>query len=188
MNPETATAERPLAQTRRRRLSPAAVSVIERYGLVWMLLALIAFFAIWPETSATFTSTANIRTLIAGQAVVAIAALATLIPLTAGQFDLSSGAVAVAVSVAVAALTTKAGVPLGLALMLGIAMAALIGFATGLIVAYVRADPIVMTLGVATLVAGLGALYTDNMSIVGVPQDLVGFGSGLWLGVPRPVW
>lgn len=188
MNPETATAERPLAQTRRRRLSPAAVSVIERYGLVWMLLALIAFFAIWPETSATFTSTANIRTLIAGQAVVAIAALATLIPLTAGQFDISSGAVAVAVSVAVAALTTKAGVPLGLALVLGIAMAALIGFATGLIVAYVRADPIVMTLGVATLVAGLGALYTDNMSIVGVPQDLVGFGSGLWLGVPRPVW
>jgi ribose transport system permease protein len=59
---------------------------------------------------------------------------------------------------------------------------------TGLIVAYIRADPIVITLGVATLVSGLGSLYTDNASIVGVPSGLVDFGGGLWLGVPRPVW
>lgn len=171
-----------------RRLSPGVVSVLERYGLVWMLLVLFAFFALWPETSSTFLSTANLRNLVAGQAVIAIAALATLIPLVAGQFDVSIGSVAVGISIAVAALATEAGLPLGPALVVGIALAALIGLASGLIVAYVRADPIVITLGMATLVAGLGALYTDNESIVGIPQELVAFGGGLWLGVPRPIW
>lgn len=172
----------------RLKLSPAVVSVVERYGLVWMLLALVAFFAIWPETSSTFTSTANVRNLVAGQAVIAIASLATLIPLVAGQFDVSIGSVAVAVSIAVAALATEAGLPLGAALAGGIALAAVIGLVSGLIVAYVRADAIVITLGMATLVTGLGSLYTDNQSIVGIPQALVSFGGRLWLGVPRPIW
>jgi ribose transport system permease protein len=172
----------------RSRLSPAVVSVLERYGLVWMLLVLVAFFAVWPETSSTFLSTANLRNLVAGQAVVAIAALATLIPLVAGQFDVSIGSIATATSIAVAALATEAGLPLGVALIVGVALAGLIGLVSGVIVAYIRADPIVITLGTATLVSGLGALYTDNESIVGIPQQLVAFGGGLWLGIPRPIW
>jgi ribose transport system permease protein len=170
------------------RLSPKVLSVLERYGLVWMLVVLVAFFAIWPETSSTFTSTANIRNLVAGQAVLAIAALALLIPLVAGQFDVSVGSVAVGTSIAVAALAGDAGVPLGVALAGGIVLAALVGLINGLIVAYIRADAIVISLGTATLVSGLGALYTKNESIVTVPQPLVEFGGGLWLGVPRPVW
>jgi len=172
----------------RSRLSPAVVSVLERYGLVWMLLVLVAFFAMWPETSSTFLSTANLRNLVAGQAVIAIAALATLIPLVAGQFDVSIGSIATATSTAVAALATEAGLPLGVALIVGVALAGLIGLVSGVIVSYIRADPIVITLGTATLVSGLGALYTDNESIVGIPQQLVAFGGGLWLGVPRPIW
>jgi ribose transport system permease protein len=179
--------QRPQARAGRRS-APALVSVFERYGLVWMLVALIVFFGVWPETSETFMSTANLRNLVAGQAVLAIAALATLIPLVAGQFDVSIGGVAVAVSIAVAALTVEAGVPLGIALAGGILLAALIGLISGAIVAYVRADPIVITLGTATFAAGIGALYTDNESIVGIPNDLVAFGGGLWLGIPRPIW
>jgi len=171
-----------------RSLAPRVMSVFERYGLVWMLVLLVVFFGVWPETSDTFLSTANLRNLVAGQAVIAIAALATLIPLVAGQFDVSIGSVTVAISIAVAALSTEAGLPLAVALAGGIVLAALIGLVSGSIVAYVRADPIVITLGTATLVSGLGALYTDNESIVGIPQDLVAFGGGLWLGVPRPIW
>jgi ribose transport system permease protein len=183
--PQVAVDERP---ARRRALSPAVLSVLERYGLVWMLLALVVFFAVWPDTSSTFLSTANLRNLVAGQAVIAIAALATLIPLVAGQFDVSIGSVAVAVSIAVAALATDAALPLGLAIAGGLVLAAVIGLLSGAIVAYVRADPIVITLGTATFATGIGALYTDNESIVGIPNQLVAFGGGLWLGIPRPVW
>lgn len=183
--PQVAVDERP---ARRRALSPAVLSVLERYGLVWMLLALVVFFAVWPDTSSTFLSTANLRNLVAGQAVIAIAALATLIPLVAGQFDVSIGSVAVAVSIAVAALATDAALPLGLAIAGGLVLAAVIGLLSGAIVSYVRADPIVITLGTATFATGIGALYTDNESIVGIPNQLVAFGGGLWLGIPRPVW
>lgn len=176
--------------SRRPRL-PAAhalLPALERYALVVLLGVLIAFFAFLPATRDTFFTVANLRTLAANEVVIAIAALAALVPLIGGQFDVSVGAVLGMVSIAVAALIVRADVPVALAVVAGVGLGALVGLVNGWIVAYLRASSFVITLGMATLVGGLVSLYSKDQVILGIPQSMVHFGTLNWLGVPRVVW
>jgi ribose transport system permease protein len=170
------------------RPRPSASAVLEQYGLVIFLVALIIFFAVWPKTSGTFLTSANIRTTLEEQAVVTIAALGALIPFIAGQFDLTVGANGIVATFIVAALTTKAGVPAGFSCLIAVLAGAIIGAASGIVVAYLRASAIVITLGMATLLGGLVLLYSKSQSITGIPPSLIDFGVKNWLGVPRPLW
>jgi ribose transport system permease protein len=85
-------------------------------------------------------------------------------------------------------LTTKAGVPAGLSCIIAVGAGAVIGAASGIVVAYLRASAIVITLGMATLLGGLVILYSKSNSITGIPTSLINFGAKNWLGVPRPLW
>src|SRR5262245_63316787 len=90
---------------------------LEAYAFLGLLVAAAIFFSVWPETSETFTSTANIRTLIGSNSVVAIVALAALVPLVCYEFDLSVGAIAGLSAVFVAtALAGGTSIPLAIAL------------------------------------------------------------------------
>jgi ribose transport system permease protein len=184
----TVEATRDQVPLHRRLNAGALVVVLERYALVVLLGALIVFFAVLPSTSDSFLTVANIRNVAANEAVIAIAALAALVPLIAGQFDVSVGAVLGMVSVAVAALTVRAGLPVPVALVIGVAMGAVVGAVSGFIVAYLRASSFIITLGMATLVGGLVSLYTKDQVILGVPQSISDFGTLNWLGIPRVVW
>ncbi|MBB4660620.1 ABC transporter permease [Conexibacter arvalis] len=171
-------------RSRRRAVGP----IVERFGLVWALLALIAFFSLWPTTSDSFLTTDNLRTLFANEAVVAIAALGALLPFVAGQFDLTIGAIAMLSSMIVAAIVTETGVPLVAAVPIAVVACAGVGLISGSVVAYLRAPAIVISLGMATLIGGVVLLYSGSRSIIGMPAALTDFGSLTWLGVPRPVW
>jgi ribose transport system permease protein len=174
--------------TRRAPVGRAIVEGLERYALVVLLGLLIVFFAVLPATSGSFLTVANIRNVAANEAVIAIAALAALIPLIGGQFDVSVGAVLGMVSVAIAALTVRAGLPVPVALAVGVGMGAIVGAVNGFIVAYLRASSFIITLGIATLVGGLVSLYSKDQVILGIPSSLTNFGTLNWLGIPRVVW
>jgi ribose transport system permease protein len=161
---------------------------LERYALVVLLGALILFFTFLPATGDTFLTVANIRNVAANEAVIAIAALGALVPLVAGEFDVSIGALLGAVAIAVAALTHRADLPLIVALPAGVALGAAVGSISGFIVAYLRAGSFIITLGMATLIGGVVSLYTKDQVILGIPQSMVDFGTLNWLGIPRPVW
>jgi ribose transport system permease protein len=188
-DPETAAPrETSVSPSLPRRPRPSVSMILEQYGLVIFLVALIVFFAVWPKTSQTFLTSANIRTTLENQAVVTIAALGALIPFIAGQFDLTVGANGIVSTFIVAALTTKAGVPAGVSCIIAVLAGAGIGAASGIVVAYLRASAIVITLGMATLLGGLVILYSKSNSITGIPTSLISFGAKNWLGVPRPLW
>jgi ribose transport system permease protein len=188
MSAETAVEVPAVERTSLRRISRALLRAAERYALVAMLGLLIVFFAVLPATSGTFLTVANLRNLAANEVVIAVAALAALVPLIGGQFDVSVGAVLGMVSVAIAALITRAGVPVVLALAAGVALGATVGAINGFIVAYIRASSFIITLGMATLVGGLVSLYSKDQVILGIPQSMLDFGTLNWLGVPRVVW
>jgi ribose transport system permease protein len=179
-----------LGGTRQARLPgrAAIVAVAERYALLWLLVALIVFFSIYPSTTDTFLTVANLRNLAADQSVIAIAALAALVPLVCGQFDVSIGAVLGMASFAVAEMLHHTGLPLAIVIVLGVGLGGLVGLLNGLIIAYVRANSFIITLGMATFVGGLVSLASNDQTIVGVPDAMTRFGSANWIGVPRPVW
>ena len=166
----------------------SALALLERYALLLLLVLLVIVFSALPATSATFLTSANINNIVAQESVIAILALAALIPLVAVQFDVSVGAVLGAVAILMAKLTVDQGWAVIPALLAGLTVGCGVGVLNGYLVAYVGANSFIITLGASTLLTGLVSLYSSDQTIVNVPQSLLNFGNGYWLGIPRPTW
>ena len=110
----------------------------------------------------------------------------TMIVLAAG-IDLSNGAIMVLGSVVMAKLAVS-GVPVLVAIALGIALTAALGFVNGLVVSYLRVPPFVATLGMLNLAYASTLLYSGQASVDNLPPGLLALGTRFdVLGVPISV-
>ena len=82
---------------------------LERSGLPIFLVVLIVVFAVIPSTGEDFRTLLNIQNVLAYQSVTGLIALAMVIPLAAGYFDLSVAAIAGLSNVTVAILISDFG-------------------------------------------------------------------------------
>ncbi|MDF5755125.1 ABC transporter permease [Spongiactinospora sp. TRM90649] len=160
----------------------------ERYGLLFLLVAMIVVFAVLPSSGEAFRSAANISSVLASQAVGLTVALALLFPMAAGSFDFSVGAVTATSSVVAAASVSHFGLPLPAAILLAVVSGTLAGAVLGLLVARYGINPFIATLGMATLLGGAVFAYTNGLQISkDIPEALTDLGSLSVLGVPRIV-
>ena len=159
----------------------------ERLGLVIAWIAAIAVFgALEPDV---FLTQDNFATIFGSQAVLVILALALLIPLTAGDYDLSVAGVLAVASMLVAVLNAKHGVPLGLAILAALAAGALVGALNGAFVTLIVIDPFIVTLGTGTVLNGIVIWLSDAQTISGVSETLVDAVMGTrFLGVALGFW
>jgi ribose transport system permease protein len=170
------------------RRGPQVAWLAERYGLPLLLVALFVFFSVLPSTATSFSTAANLRNVAANESIIALASLAAIAPLIAGQFDVSVGAV-VGMSQIAAAGAMAGGLSLFEALALALALSAAVGAVNGWLVAYLGTNSFITTLASGTLLGGLVSLYTHDQPILqGISPFLVSFGQGDLLGVPRVVW
>jgi ribose transport system permease protein len=170
--------------TRRGRLSGFG----ERYALVGLLLAVILFFSVHPETSATFLTPANFQVVLGTQGVLALIALGALLPLIANQWDLSVGAVAGLSAVSVAFLFSQS-FPLWIVLMAALVAGLAVGLLNAVLVTKVGTSAVITTLGVAGVIAGAITQITGGKSqVANIPPAFRSFGSGSVLGLPYVFW
>jgi ribose transport system permease protein len=163
------------------------MQLVERGALPLLLVAEFLFFSLNGTSGSVFTSEANIRNILGNQAVTGLVALAMVVPLVAGYFDLSVAAVTGVANVAVAATLGTHGWPVAAAVVFAIALGVFIGFVNGFLVAGLRLNGFVVTLGTYTLLLGLIQLYTKGALITaGIPASFGSWGSNTWLSVPRP--
>ncbi|QSR24890.1 ABC transporter permease [Nocardioides aromaticivorans] len=169
-------------ETRRRRSS--ITKIVEAYALVGLLIVAVAFFSLWPETSDTFLSTANIQILVANQSVLGIIAMAALIPLIANEWDLSIGAIAGVASIfSAAAMSASQGVVVGILFGLGAGLA--VGAANALLVTRLGVNGVITTLGMATVLDGVVNQKTGGLAInANIPQGVIDFGFKTVGGIP----
>jgi ribose transport system permease protein len=161
----------------------------ERAGLPIFLVILIAIFAAIPSTGPSFRTLVNINNVLAYQSVTGLIALAMVIPLIAGYFDLSVAAVAGLSNVTVASLIAQHGQPLAVSLIAGIVVGVLAGALNAFLVAGLNLDPFITTLGTYIFWAGALALYTGGQTISnGIPLDFSLWVTQKWLGIPVPFW
>lgn len=161
--------------------------VLARWALVGVLLAIIALFsALEPDI---YFTRANLEAVAVTQAVLAILAVATLLPLIIGAFDVSVGANLGLGGVLAAGLAAKQGLPGGAAIVLAIGICTAVGLVNGLLVARGGIDPFIATIAVSTILGGVVLWYTDGQVIsAGVPKVILDIGSSQPLGIPLPIW
>jgi len=163
-----------------RWLDPRKISAI------YVFIVLFGIFAVWiPDLFLTETTW---RTLVNNQAITALTALALVVPLSAGVFNLAVGAQVGAASILIGWLLVDQGMPVLPAVLLTLVSGAVIGLATAWLVVRARIDSFIATLGVSSLLAAFITAISDGQQILGVPAGFADFGRGRLFGITYPVY
>jgi ribose transport system permease protein len=140
----------------RRRLSLGLDRLSGLY--IWALFIIV--FAVWQPD--LFPTMATVHSIASENSVVAILALATLIPLTAGNYDLSVGSTINITCVVVTILQTNEAWGMWPAIIAAVAVGVLIGAVNGFFVVVLGIDSFIATLGMATIVAAFQTIVSSN--------------------------
>ncbi|HWH26785.1 MAG TPA: ABC transporter permease [Pseudolysinimonas sp.] len=144
-------------------------SLATNYGVVGFLLLLVIIFSVMlPGTFPTFL---NGRSLLTDEAIPLVLALAAVLPLAAGEFDLSLGAVLGFSAIATISLS-NAGLPTPLVILIALAIGAFIGAVNAVLVVGIGVNAFIATLASATVLAGLNLLVTNSGLLVLAAPDL----------------
>ncbi len=93
-----------------------------------------------------------------------VGAAQTLVILTAG-IDLSVGAIMVLSSVVMGQCVFRYGLPAEMAILCGLSVGAFCGYINGILVAYVRLPPFIVTLGMWQIILASNFLYSANETV-----------------------
>jgi len=136
--------------------NPTAVPFI----VLLFALALFSFVV-----GARFFHPFNLSLVLQQVTIIAVVGIAqTLVILTAG-IDLSVGAIMVLSSVVMGRLAVLAGVPVEIAFALGLLVGMGCGSANGLLVAYLKLPPFIVTLGTWSIFGALNLWYSHSQTI-----------------------
>jgi len=159
---------------------------LSRYGAIFGLLLMVAFFSI--NAPGIFLSRANFLNILSQASLTAIIASGLTCTLVVGEFDLSIGYVASFVGLIVTGLMANEGLPIWLSIVGALALGATIGIVNGLLVTKVRINAVISTLGVGTMLTGLGFTYSAFPIATGIPRAFTDISLGrLVFGMPNPV-
>jgi ribose transport system permease protein len=150
-NVSEATARKP-----RRKLNTG----IDRFSGLYLWALFIVVFGIWVPDQ--FLTSATLHSVAAQQAVTGIVALAILIPLAAGLYDLSVGATAGLVSVTTVVLMNDHGWSPVPAIAFGMAVAIIIGCVNAFIVVRLGVNSFIATLGMSSILAATQVIVSHN--------------------------
>ncbi len=154
-----------------------------RYSLVAVFVAVVAGFSI--ANPGVFPTTQNAQTVVSTNAVIALLALAAMLPLAVGKFDISVGYQLGLAQGICSGLIINDHVPAAIAVVIVIGIGGCIGLINGFLVAVLRLDSFISTLGVGILVLAADEAYTNNLQITGtLPAKFGALGNNSVGGVP----
>lgn len=138
-------------------------SRVEKIGAVYVLIGIIVLFSLWkPSIFPTWTTA---KSILDQNAIGALAALALVVPLSTGVFDLSIGNVMALVSVTLAWLIVKHGVPIGEAIVIVVVMSAVVGALNAVIVVILGIDSFIATLGTGAVLQAVNLLISNDETV-----------------------
>jgi simple sugar transport system permease protein len=157
-----------------RAISPA--TLLQHPETLPLMLLVIVVIVFWAKNAA-FLSALNLSSMFAFIPELGLIALGMTMLLTAGQFDLSVGAVFGFAPLITFTLANDEGVPLELAALIGLLAGTLVGLVNGILVTKAGISSFLVTLSTLLIVRGT-ALYISN----GFPQPTLDVHS--WLQTP----
>jgi ribose transport system permease protein len=143
---------------------------VGKYGLLIFLIVTFGGFSL--ARPSEFATWLNVKTTLDQQTPVIIGGLAAMIPLLTGEIDLSVAANISLGNVFLAGLTTNNHFSTPVAVILAILVSTAVGVVNGLIVVKLQVTSFVATLGMATLIGGVGLAYSHSTDILTVPSSV----------------
>jgi ribose transport system permease protein len=166
-----------------RERSGKVVDFAERFGLVVVWGMVVLAFTLYEPS--IYLSVGNIANILGSQAVLVVMTLGLLLPMTAGDFDLSVGGVVALSSMVIAVLNTQHGWPILAAAGVAIVLGGLVGLFNGIIITVFSIDSLIVTLGVQTLLSGVVLWLSNAQTVSGVSSTLVQYVvADRWFGIP----
>ena len=155
----------------RERTRPRMADLAERYALLaaWGV-TIVVFGILRPDT---FLTTSNFTTIFGSQAILVVLTLALLVPLTAGDYDLSVAATMGLSSMTLAILNVNHGWSIWLAALAALGVGLLVGLINGALVVLLDIDSLIATLGSSTFIAGVILWISNSQTISGVSETLI---------------
>ncbi|MGD9989888.1 ABC transporter permease [Pseudonocardia sp.] len=164
-----------------------ARSLAQRFSIVIALVVVIAVFgSLRPDT---FLTTSTLQGILGSQAVLVVLTCALLIPLTAGDYDLSVAGVLMTSQMMIGVLNAQLGMNIWLVIVLCLVAGVVIGLLNGWFVLLFGVDPFIVTLGTGTILSGVVLWMGDSTTISGISTGLTDWVIvNRFLGVPLAFW
>ena len=151
-----------------------------QWGVVFVLLGLIVVISI---ISPVFLSPRNIRNVLQQVSTLGIVSMGMTVLMISGGIDLSVGSAISTVAV-IAGTMLKAGVPVEVAILTGLVLGCGIGCINGMLAAFTRAHPFILTLGTMTIFQGVAILITQGYPITDLGRRFEVIGAAMLGPIP----
>lgn len=175
------------ASAKRSGFVAVADKAVSRYGLVLVVLLMIAVFAVLKP--ATYLTLDNLLSIATSQSIVALLALSILGVLIVGEFDLSFASILGLSQVLVIGLITENGVAWWVSCLVVLAIGIVAGLFNAFMVVGLQVSSFVATMGISTVVGGLAIGYSGGMVVTGIlPDAFYIIAQSRFLGIEMPVW
>jgi len=153
---------------------------------VYIFVLLFIVFALWTPDS--FLATGTWRSLLDAEAITALAALAALIPLLTGAFNLAVGAEVGLGGILAAVLLAKAGWSVPVTVAVTLFAGAMVGLVSGLIITKVKIDSFIATLGMSSILSAAIAWLSDSQQVLGLGTEFSKLALTQIFGITLPVY
>lgn len=133
---------------------------LDKFSGLYLFLLFVVVFSIWSPN--LFPTLSTVHSVASDQAVSGIVAMAILVPLIAGAYDLSVGANANLAAIISVVLQTSHHTSMALAIIVSIVVGAAVGLLNGFIVVKLRVNSFIATLGVGSVAAAVQTIVSSN--------------------------
>ncbi len=165
-------------------MSRINLSGLKKYAVVFVLLALMAFFS-W--RSPYFFTARNLTNIVTQNTYFIIVAVGLSFVMIGGGIDLSVGYQMSLVGVITAMAMVVYRLPVWLAVLLGLVLGTTLGLINGLIVTSIRIFPLIATLATSTVFQGISYIVSKANTFRAYPDQFLWLTKGKVLGAPVDV-
>jgi ribose transport system permease protein len=144
--------------------------------------------AVFATQSATFLTGKNAINIFQASSINALVALGMTLVIILGGIDLSVGSIAALTAVFMADMMVNHNLPWPLCVVLALALGVACGAVNAFLVAVVRLQPFIVTLGTMSLYRAIALIYTDGNPIFNLPAGFRGVITAYLWGLPAPVY
>lgn len=152
-----------------------------------ILIALMFLILILSIISPNFLGSANIMNVLRQIAINGFLAIGMTFVILTGGIDLSVGSILAFSGVIAASVAQNPSIPFIFAIIIGVTAGLILGLINGVVIAWCRLAPFIVTLGMMSVARGLTFVYSDGRPIPGLSKEFLQIGGGTFLGIPNQV-